>query len=66
MSMPSFRPSNVIAAVKCGSFDGQGVWIPATSDPERHYQALAVVMGYVYKTPAGYVLTDLGRREIAN
>jgi hypothetical protein len=65
MPMPLFRPSNVIAATKSGSSNGRGVWMPAAADPERHYQILAALMAYVYRTPVGYVLTDLGTRENA-
>lgn len=65
MPMPSFRPSNVINAVKRGSADGHTVWVQAHADPVKHYQRLAVLFGYVHATPEGYVLTDLGVREMA-
>jgi hypothetical protein len=63
MSMPSGRSKNVIEAVKAG-FKGRKVWPIATTDPEAHYQQLAVTFGYVAGGPAGFLLTDLGDREI--
>jgi hypothetical protein len=63
MPMPSFRPDSVINALNRG-FDGRSVWPKAKSDPERHYQKMAVAFHYVHETHIGYVLTDLGHREI--
>jgi hypothetical protein len=64
MPIPSFRPSNVIHATRLG-FAGRATWPKAVIDPEMHYQKLAAVCHYVHETPDGYVLSDLGRREIA-
>jgi hypothetical protein len=56
MSLPSFRPDSVINALN-RAFKGRSVWPKANSDPERHYQKMAVMFHYVHETHIGYVFT---------
>ena len=59
------RPDNVIRFVKA-RFSGLTVSPFAQTNPEAEYQRLAEINQYVAKTQNGFVLTDLGRREIEN
>jgi hypothetical protein len=69
MGVPSTdRP--VLAAL-AAAFAKRDVWLQERVDPsarqvdgDAHYQMLAVWMGYIEKTSAGYVLTDRGRRVL--
>jgi hypothetical protein len=63
MPMPSGRPDNVFNAIKRG-FAGRDLWPTATANPESHYQQMALTFGYIARTPGGFILTDLGAREI--
>jgi TPR repeat protein len=62
MPMPSARPNNVLDAI-AAAFHHRGVWPEAHVLPEAHYQRMAVTYGYIAETPAGFVLTDLGKSE---
>ena len=63
MPMPSFRPTSTINTVR-EAFRHRELWPKATIDPEAHYQKLAAAFRYVHETSGGYVLSDLGLREI--
>ena len=64
MPLPSFRPDGVLKAL-AAAFQHQDVWPKALIDPDAHHQKMAMMYRYIAETRAGYVLTDLGRREIA-
>jgi hypothetical protein len=61
--LPTARPEAVLAAVADAFFNGD-IWLKALADPDAHYQRMALMYRYVDETPAGFVLTDLGRQEI--
>jgi hypothetical protein len=61
--MESHRPNSTIQAVR-RAFESNARWPVAATDPDRHYQGLAAVCGYVGLAADGaYALTDFGRRE---
>jgi hypothetical protein len=63
MPIPSGCPDSVLDAIEKG-FSGRTIWPRATVNPEAHYQRLAVTFGYVAEVPTGFVLTELGLREM--
>jgi hypothetical protein len=63
MPIPTGRPDAVLIALQ-KEYSGRTVWTRATTNPEAHYQQMAVMFGYIVEISAGFVLTDLGLREI--
>ena len=63
MSLLPGNPSPALEALRT-IFKNSAVWPEAMSNPESHYQQLAMMFGYVCKTKDGFKLTDLGEREM--
>jgi hypothetical protein len=63
MSLLPGSPNPALEALRT-VFKSSEVWPEAMSNPEAHYQQIAMTFGYVCKTKDGFKLTDLGEREM--
>jgi hypothetical protein len=63
MSLLPGSPGPALEALRT-VFKSSEVWPAAISNPEAHYQQIAMTFGYVCKTKDGFKLTDRGEHEM--